>query len=130
MQESTTPALELQTGPLPIEQRVLLYDPEGFSHHLMWRRKRLGVLSNGSAAPENAGERDRLAAEVAIISARATLLRGDREAPNPQTIKDRLAQVEAELKALSPHDNLAQKGLETQWSSTSSRQMGTIVSEA
>src|SRR3989344_3596595 len=113
MQESTTPALELQTGPLPIEQRVLLYDPEGFSHHLMWRRKRLGVLSNGSAAPENAGERDRLAAEVAIISARATLLRGDREAPNPQTIKDRLAQVEAELKALSPHDNLARKGLET-----------------
>ena len=105
--------LETRTTQTSIESRVLLLKPEEFFKHLMWRRQRYASLINGKTPPKYNNEQQIIKHEIETLSKRARLLSEDNNAPNQETIRERLAEVEKQLKIFKKKiDPFTEKGLE------------------
>jgi len=95
----SAPPRDISKQSPPIEQRVLLLEPDKFNQSLIWRRQKFAKLnSNQKLTPQQQNERQALAQEIRVITDRAKVLKSDSMCENSETVRERLAEIEAQSK--------------------------------
>lgn len=87
----------------PIEHRALLLKPAEFDNALIWRRQKYAKLAKATK-PVEQREKAQLEHEIQVLGERAKILRKDATSPNPESVREQLAALDAQMKTLNPKD--------------------------